>query len=183
MSFIVTASGRKFYPLAPDPESIIVEDVAHHLSKVARWTGATRGDDATYSVAQHAVYVSRFCALNDALWGLHHDDSEAYVADMARPVKHSPQFAAYRTVEDKLMSAVCTRFGLPFEMPASVHEADYRLLITEYRELMTHPPADDPDANWHDNFAGAYPFSILKIWTPRQAREKFIERHYALGGK
>lgn len=77
MGFIITASGRKFYPLAPDPDHIIVEDVAHHLAKIARWTGATKGDDATYSVAQHAVYVSHMCAPKDALWGLHHDDSEA----------------------------------------------------------------------------------------------------------
>lgn len=106
------------------------------------------------------------------------------MADIARPVKHSPEFAAYRTAERILMNAVCLRFGLHHRMPDSVEEADYNMLLTEYRDLMPQLPPDDPDANWHNNFIGAYSFVFDEedIWSPKEARERFIERHYELGG-
>ena len=40
----------------PDPNTILVPDLAHHLSQICRFTGACR---KTYSVAQHSVFVSR----------------------------------------------------------------------------------------------------------------------------
>jgi hypothetical protein len=84
--WIQTYSGRQFWPLDPRVEDVHLEDIAHALSNVCRYTGHVR---EFYSVAEHSVHVSWSCEPEDALWGLLHDASEAYLADMARPVKQN----------------------------------------------------------------------------------------------
>ena len=41
-AWIITSTGRKFYHLAPTPDMISIEDIAHALSQLCRWTGHTR---------------------------------------------------------------------------------------------------------------------------------------------
>jgi hypothetical protein len=65
-----------------------------------------------------------------------HDASEAYLVDVATPVKRHPAMMKYREAERNLMKAICTRFDLPVKQPASVRPADLALLSTEYRDLM-----------------------------------------------
>jgi 5'-deoxynucleotidase YfbR-like HD superfamily hydrolase len=139
-SWIQTYTGRKVYPLALQPSDVCIEDVAHHLARIGRFTGATKGDDA-YTVAQHSVLVSIYCEPAAALWGLLHDASEAYLLDLPRPLKRDPRFAFYVHAEHDAMDVITTRFGLLNEMPASVKEADSRMLATEARDLMSplHP--------------------------------------------
>lgn len=138
--WIQTFTGRKVYPLDLRSSDVRLEDIAHHLARIGRFTGATKGDDA-YSVAQHSVLVSLYCDPADALWGLLHDASEAYLLDVARPLKHDPRFAFYREVEAGAMDAITAAYGLGREMPASVKTADDRMLATEARDLMSplHP--------------------------------------------
>src|SRR5579885_2784587 len=82
--WIQTYCGVAFYPLDPRPEEILIEDIAHALSMLCRFTGHVK---RFYSVAQHCVYVSHRCDPKDALWGLLHDAAEAYLNDISRPVK------------------------------------------------------------------------------------------------
>src|SRR5271165_7548492 len=82
--WIQTYTGRVMYPLDPRPEEINIIDIAHALSNLCRFTGHVR---TFYSVAEHSVRVSQHCDPKDALWGLLHDASEAYLADMSRPMK------------------------------------------------------------------------------------------------
>jgi 5'-deoxynucleotidase YfbR-like HD superfamily hydrolase len=49
-------SGRRLDLLNPSPVDIEIEDIAHGLSRVARWNGQTRGD-YTFSVLQHSLIV------------------------------------------------------------------------------------------------------------------------------
>lgn len=51
-------SGRRLDLLDPSPLDIEIEDIAHGLSRVARWNGQTRGDWA-FTVAQHSLLVER----------------------------------------------------------------------------------------------------------------------------
>jgi uncharacterized protein len=127
------ASGRQFYPLDPRPEEIEIGDIAHALSHLCRFGGHVRH---FYTVGEHSVRVSRVCAPEDALWGLLHDASEAYLGDVVRPIKKQPEMACYLEAEARLMAVICERFGLPVEMPASVARADEILLATEARDLM-----------------------------------------------
>ncbi len=113
-------------------------DIAHALSHLCRWTGHTR---TFYSVAQHSVLVAdrvwvRTGAPALALAGLLHDAAEAYLGDLASPVKHSAIAAGFRKLEHRVQTVIAARFGLPRELPLIVHEADGELLATEARDLM-----------------------------------------------
>jgi hypothetical protein len=118
----------------PRPEDVSIEDIAHHLSLLCRFGGACR---RFYCVAQHSVLVSRACDPADALWGLLHDASEAYLVDVPRPIKI--HLALYRDIEALVQRVICERFGLPIEEPQSVTLADNVLLATEARDLMSRP--------------------------------------------
>lgn len=129
-----TYSGVEFYPFDPRASDIRIVDIAHHLSLLCRFGGASR---TFYSVAQHSVYVSQVCEQEDALWGLLHDASEAYLADIPRPTKRG--LVEYHPAEARVQREVCSYFGLPFKEPDSVLYADSALLHTEARDLMTRP--------------------------------------------
>ena len=49
-------SGRRLDLLAPSPDDIAIEDIAHGLARVARWNGQTYGAN-TFSVAEHTVLM------------------------------------------------------------------------------------------------------------------------------
>ena len=131
--WMVTASGRKFWPLDPRPEEVFIEDVSHALALQCRFNGSCR---EFYSVAEHSVRVSLECAPEDALWGLLHDASEAYTGDLIRPLKAQPEMIGFCHVEKALQAVICRRFGLYERMPRSVSHADDVLLATEARDLM-----------------------------------------------
>jgi hypothetical protein len=138
-NYIRTHCGVKFYPLDPRPEDILIEDIAHALGNTCRYTGHS---EEFYSVAQHATIISYQVPEEDALWGLLHDASEAYICDIARPVKRLPELAPYVKIEGELMAHIATKFGLPTEMPKAVHVADNRLLVTEMQQILKCPNED-----------------------------------------
>jgi uncharacterized protein len=176
--FITTATGKRFWPLDPRAEQVELAAIAGHLSKMCRWSGAIQGDDV-YSVAQHAVYVSYLCDPAHALEGLHHDSSEAYLVDVARPVKHAPGFMeVYKRHEAAITAVIFQAFGIneTGEMHPSVKIADNRMLVTEAQQLMP-----EPVDGWEPglNFADVYDFRIT-VWSPREARHRFTRRHNEL---
>jgi hypothetical protein len=168
--WIQTRSGRKIEPLNLKPEDVLIEDVAAHLSKICRFTGAVSD---FYSVAQHSVLVSVYCEPEDALWGLLHDASEYVLQDVPRPLKHLVEFAFYREAEYRAMSAICKAFGISEIQPASVGVADVRMLATEARDLMSplHP-------EWR-TLKTPYVRRIAS-WSPDQAEISFLRRFRAL---
>ena len=97
--FIGTFSGLRFWPLDPNPEKILIADIAHALAHQCRFGGHA---SKFYSVAEHSVHVSKLCLPEHALWGLLHDASEAYLVDLPRPLKLLPEFAPYREAERRL---------------------------------------------------------------------------------
>ena len=165
-----TYSGKHVHPLAPRPEEIDIEDVARSLSQMCRFLGHTK---AFYSVSQHSVLVSRMVPGRDAMWGLLHDASEAYLCDLPRPIKAEPEMEIYRVAEKRLMRAVCAKFGLPPEMPASVAGADRLLLATEFRDVTT-----VQDMDWIQEECGVAPSASLFItpWCSAVAQDQFARR-------
>lgn len=139
--WIQTFTGAQFYPLDPRPEDVFINDIIHHLALVNRFSGATT---EPYSVAEHSVRVSQYIAeiggsLQDQKCGLLHDASEAYIADVTRPVKRSLDMLSYRVIEERLMRCIMTKFGLPsLSEPTIVRLADDTLLATEKRDLLHH---------------------------------------------
>ena len=131
-NWILTHRGYKVSPFTTTFEPIIFDDIAHALSNICRWTGHC---NQFFSVAQHSVYVSSLASPENALWGLLHDSSEAYLNDIARPVKKHPWFSNYLLAEKNMMRAICNWFFLPIEMPEEIKEIDNRMLATEARDL------------------------------------------------
>lgn len=169
-----TYTGRQFWPLDPKQEEICIEDIAHALSLLCRFGGHC---GMFYSVAQHSVLVADWCAVREeALWGLLHDASEAYLMDLPRPIKRSPGMEAYTAAEARVMAAVCARFGLPLQMPAAVKRADEVLLATEARDLM---PAASV-ARW--SLLEQPLSSPIRPMSPQEAEALFLHRFYVLGG-
>lgn len=172
-TYIRTASGGKCWPLAPAPEDIRLEDIAHHLSQLCRFTGATR---EFYSVAQHSVLVSEHCGrastVQAALYGLLHDAAEAYLADIARPVKHSEALAGYRAAEATLQRVIYRRFGLTAPEPRIVKLMDAWVLHAELRDLVR---GADPR---HSEIAALHP--SIEPLPPKDARLRFLARFEAL---
>lgn len=165
--WISTASGLPFWPCHPRPVDVRIGDIAHALSHLCRFAGHTK---AFYSVAQHSLLVSILCEPQDALWGLLHDASEAYVCDLPRPLKHTEALRAYRDLEDGVQAAVCEKFGLAASMPASVKAADSTLLRTEQRDLMTMPEG------WVSPTAAVWPSQRLVPMAPAEAKQRFLAR-------
>lgn len=130
-----TASGKQFYPFFPEESAIDITDIAHGLSLTCRFSGQC---SEFYSVAQHSLHVALAIADNtdqaaDALWGLLHDASEAYIGDMVSPLKQC--FPEYRRVESRIMRSIAAKFGLPDHPPESVKYFDNVMLVTEVRDL------------------------------------------------
>lgn len=124
--FVVTYTGRRFWPLDPRPDELDLVDIARALAFTNRWRGHIR---FPYSVAQHSELVSLHVPRQVALAGLLHDAPEAFLGDLASPIKgHMPE---YRAIEDGLWRCVATRFGLPDLEPPEVKEVDRRIATDE----------------------------------------------------
>lgn len=161
--WIQTFTGRQFYPLSPRAADVCIDDIAHALALTCRFTGHCA---RFYSVAEHSVRCVQF--LGEALAQRHalmspalamatllHDAAEAYLPDVARPIKdrfvigdedpESIECVDFAEVEAVLLRAIFE--GLGFD-PAwiratrpTVKYADETLLASEARDLMGPPPA------------------------------------------
>lgn len=170
-NWMQTYRGGRFWPLDPRPHEIHVEDVAASLSKICRYNGHCL---EFYSVAEHSVYVSRVVPPEDALAGLLHDATEAYVGDVIRPLKS--HLAGYAGIEHRVWLALAARFGLPERLPDSVKVADNAVLLAEMAQIM-----EDPPQPW--NVPGtAADVEILSL-LPSDAKHLFLQRYRELTQK
>lgn len=113
-----------------DLTGITVVDVASALAKINRFVGHT---EHPYSVAQHAVLVSALAPLNQAYEALHHDDTEAFVGDVAGPIKTGlPEF---RALEFAVKRKLAPWLGLAIYEPEQVRQADAHALRLEQWHL------------------------------------------------
>ncbi|KVD50739.1 metal-dependent phosphohydrolase [Burkholderia ubonensis] len=178
---ILTASGRYFDFLSPDPESIVIEDIATALSRICRFTGHTK---QFYSVAQHSVLVSFLVPPEYALQGLLHDASEAYLGDVSSPLKQL--LPDYKAIEHRVERAILERFGLPFPLHPSIKAADVRALVTERRVYMPEPiescrVTDAIAWSWTDGVdALTCSEATLPAFNSGVARAMFLDRYKAL---
>jgi len=170
---IRTYTGRAFEPLNPDPDALCIEDIAHALANNCRFTGHVRWH---YSVAQHSVLVSQIVPDELALTGLLHDASEAYLSDVARPIKQQPEFGdVYLRYEQGIEEAIATRFGIVYPYPSEVKDADNLLLVTEARDLM------HGTKGWDPYLASIEPLEKeIEKWTPEWAEVMFLARYEEL---
>lgn len=170
-SWMCTHGGRQFYPFAPRAQDVAITDIAHALSNICRYTGHVA---QFYSVAQHCVYVSTLVHPAIALEGLLHDASEAYLSDLARPVK--PFVPQYKEFEERIEEQIAIRFGLRWPWPEDVKRADNEILRFEIHSLM--PPT--LQARWPLEMYQYRTFVPIEPLPPHEARQLFMQRYYRL---
>lgn len=147
---ICTYTGVEFFPFEPKADAIHLRDMAHALALKTRFTGHTL---LFYSVAQHCVLVSwwlesQYGSRELAQWGLVHDAYEAYMPDIASPVKgsvflHHPDGTqeSFKEAENRFMQVLAKKLGLSWPQPPEVKVADAVVFIAEKHALM-------PDVPW-----------------------------------
>jgi hypothetical protein len=163
--WILTYTGRKFFPLDPLVDDIDIIDIAHSLSNQCRFAGHCT---KFYSVAQHCIIVAMMSPDEHKLHGLLNDSAEAYLVDIPSPLKRSPEFKAYRNAEARVMTTICQKFGLEPIEPPSVKLVDKRMLATEARDMTI-----NGGLGWESITERPYDFHV-KPWTPKQAKTKFL---------
>lgn len=183
MSSIKTNAGKYFYFLAPHAHDYPVKEISFALSHINRFTGHA----GAYSVAQHSVLVSYLVPPGLALEGLLHDAAEAYLGDVASPLKALIR-PSYKPLEDEVERHIALRYNLAWPMPPAIKRADLILLLTEYRDLMrrTQEHLKERDCiNWPHaieplprRFFGLLP-AIIR-WPAWYARYRFVKRYKEL---
>lgn len=146
---------------AINPRQLNIWDIAWGLSNICRFSGQC----AFYTVGGHSILVSQWIEKHggtpqEALWGLLHDASEAYIQDIPMPIKC--KLPLYYKYEARFMKAICDRFGLPRKQPAIVHTADMAMLEIEKIDLFCEK---------------------LLPWINKHPYQAFLDRFYELGGQ
>ena len=155
---ILVHSGTLFDVFNPSMEDIKIEDIAHSLSNICRYGGHS---PKFYSVAQHCVICShKEGTISEKLEFLLHDASEAYLADMPRPIKRNMK--NYMEMEDSLLELIFKKFQLNFPLSDRVHEVDDVVLAYEYRSFF-----EIKDENF-------------EFWSPEYSKKMFLDRYYEL---
>lgn len=115
----------------PEDYDFPMREIADALSRVQRW--AAQGD-YPFTVAQHSimcadvahnlglsVQVQRECLMHDA--------AEAYIGDLARPIKmHDPYFEA---LDLRVTKALFRRHRIAFPLCEAVHDIDRYVALFE----------------------------------------------------
>lgn len=179
MPWIQTFSGRKVDLLDPQPESIHLFDIAWSLARLCRFVGHVNTDHI-YSVAQHSVLVSEDVPEEHAFAGLMHDAHEAYIGDIARPVKELLDRycgGMLKEFESKLQHAVFERFGVPWPVPESVEHSDLVLLATERQRVLNKCPHP-----WELELPQPKPIAINTYDRPIHWQAAFLKRFQEVKG-
>jgi hypothetical protein len=144
-AWVETVSGKQVDLLNPALEHIDIADIAHHLARINRFSGATAGDMGI-SVAAHSFFVSDYLFHNTknpllAMHGLLHDAHEAYIGDITSPVKQVPGMGELvRKLSDRLQTAVLNALHIPDMTELEkiqVKRADILSLAIEARLFMS----------------------------------------------
>jgi uncharacterized protein len=168
-TYIRTYSGLKAWPLQLRPEDVTLRDIAHALSNLCRFTGHVR---EFYSVAQHCILMRQWNVTPcEAGVLLLHDAAEAYLNDIASPVKRQLKLTApaWARAERQAEECIFNKYISGWKTIRGTIYSDYRemdrlLLTLEIRQLLTHEQTDDQT-----------PTSLHIIpWLPNKAEEIFL---------
>jgi len=147
---VVTYSGNVIDLFKPDPTLILLEDIAHGLSNICRWNGATK---SFYSVAEHSVAVARHVSLGEQLAALFHDAEEAYWGDITRPVKAMLPSKVIEAILN-FRQVIFDKYGI-LPITEQINEADDKEIMWDYENLIK--------ANKWEG------------WKPKEAKQRWLE--------
>ncbi|PCI51943.1 MAG: hypothetical protein COB49_00635 [Alphaproteobacteria bacterium] len=168
-----TFSGRDHYLLTPLPRDINWRDIAAHLAKINRYTGAT---PLPYSVAQHCVIMCDLSLPELKPYALLHDAHEAYINDLSAPFKAALQLIcpqaikAIKHIEYLQDTAIYAAANLTYPVPdyikRRIKELDLAMASAEIEQLLCRPA--------RDNVPAAKTIIRVKSWG--DAEDQFMAR-------
>lgn len=170
MTWATTYTGNRVDLLDPSPQQISIEDIAHALAYLPRFTGHT---SEFYSVAQHCVLVSRLCPPELRLKGLLHDAHEAYISDWSTPLKQAlavlcpAGMVAFRQMEGRLVDAIGEAFAVDLTHDRTVKHFDRVALRVEAETLLPEP------IHGHEDLPDD-PCEPVTPWTSGVAKSVFL---------
>lgn len=181
MTWLLTATGATVDLRFMRHDDINVDDIAHHLAQINRYTGAC---SRPYSVAEHSLLVceiaERECGERSPavlMAALMHDAHEAYTTDLSQPMKQVIG-EAWRMEEARIEHSVRKRFGLLTAYAhagAHIHWADLTALSTERAQLLPPGGPEWPVARTHPPI-GWWRFDERAAFTWDDWRQAFIDR-------
>lgn len=174
---IMTYTGLFMDPLAPEPEQVRIEDIAHALSMISRANGHF---PEVHTVAQHCLECAaeakaRNLPRQTQLFCLLHDGAEAYLGDFIQPVK--ARMEGYREAEDHLLDMIYRKFAgrTPSEAEQkAVKEIDKTLLYFEFLHYM--------GVGCGDPGAGLQSRPVFSEMPRREVEEMYLETYRELRG-
>jgi hypothetical protein len=183
-------SGRRLDLLDPSPLDIEIADIAHGLSRVARWNGQTSGAHI-FSVAQHTLLVDTVMRAHDPgidgrlrLAALLHDAPEYVIGDMISPFK-AALGDGYKSIEKRLLAAIHIRFSLPPqlapELEKQIKAADRGAAYLEATLLAGFSEGEAKRLFGRDpGLPEAVRDDYLTPWSADQAERRFLDSFNAL---
>lgn len=172
-AYIETATGGKFHFMAPSEDEVSILDIAHALSNQCRYTGHCA---RFYSVAEHSVLVASLVPPEWRIAALLHDASEAYLTDVAAPVK--PFLSSYKDIELGIMKVIAKKFKFLWPPVKEIKHADLVALLVEARQLM--PSGGE---HWREAaLVGELPKIQVACMPPHAARLVFLRVFEELTG-
>lgn len=166
---IMLRSGAWFDFCAPAASEFTIDDIAHGLANICRYSGQC---SSFYSVAEHSLLVSE-TAKGFELEALLHDAAEAFLGDITRPLKQ--MLPDYKKIEAEVERAILDRFGVGWPIPPQVKQADLRVLAAEQRQIM--PEGTD---GWVRGQKVEPAPIVVRHLPPDEAKRLFLERFSAL---
>lgn len=168
-------SGVMFDYNDPDACDVQIEDIAHALSNICRFSGHCRH---FYSVAQHAVLASCIAPHGFEYDALMHDTAEAFTNDLPRPLK--VQIPGFKKLEQDIEGAMGRRFGFNYPLSPEIIRVDNMMLSLEKDALMT------DDTTWaclggvEEDARKIAHLVDMSSWSAHRAKLEFLQRYEEL---
>lgn len=151
---IRTFSGQYVNVFDPNPDTLLISDIAHALAHQCRFGGHL---SEFFSVGQHSLLCYLIADEDSKFDALMHDVSEAYLLDMPKPIKL--ELPDYNIIEDNLMNVLAKKFGFNYPKSPEVERVDIHLLNWEWEVLMLNKVSNYPP---------------IDIMTPKETKAEFL---------
>jgi len=189
--WVETQSGVEFSLTVPSPANVCIEDIAHGLALICRYTGQC---DRFYSVAEHSILCACLAKWEglpaDAQMAcLLHDAAEAYIGDINGQVKRVLRDRGVQELdllEDAVYLVVLQRLGLGhlYKVQDDVKRIDRIVFQIEEREMMPSRgawlPGDWPQPPAEEDWIPTAMIGkeIGESW--ERAKTAFMRHYYAI---
>lgn len=177
---IQTRSGAWIDIFNPDPDEILIEDMAHSLALECRFGNHIK---RLWSSAQHGLLVSALCAAPFKLAGLMHDGSDYVFRDIPRPIKRHPSMSLFLEAETAFQRVIERKFDAHSAIRPEVKSADEIALWAE-AEIFHHGTRHWPTDRIDDAFSDRVSFAktLILDMVDLDAKTLFLKQFTVLTG-